>query len=254
MSLFNDTKLIFYRSMLLSMRTPIWIFFGIFQPLCFFLLFAPLLNKLANCPGFESGNALVTFTPGLLIMVAMYGTSFVGFGLIDDIRSGVIERFQCSPMNRAALFLGRSLRDIVITAIQAICIIVLGLFFGLRAPLLGVIASFGLILLTGFSLSIFSYCAAMIFKDEDSLAPAVNFVLLPAQLLAGILLPMELAPSWLQWIAFLNPFAHAVSGARALFLGAYTSTSVLYGFIAMLLMACIMVCTATKLFQKTIEV
>jgi ABC-2 type transport system permease protein len=252
MSLFYETKLIFYRSMLCSIRNPIWMVFGIFQPLCFFLLFAPLLNKLPISTGFGGSNVLVTFTPGLLIMVAMYGTSFVGFGLIDDIRSGVIERFQVTPMNRMALFLGRSLRDVVTTIVQAIFIIILALLFGLRAPFLGVLASFGFVILTAFSISIASYSAAMILRDEDTLSPAVSFVLLPAQLLAGILLPMELAPSWLQWLSFFNPFSHVVSGARALFLGSYADPSVIYGFVAVGTMACIVVYGATKLFQKTI--
>src|SRR5579859_3505776 len=114
MNLMYDTALIFHRSLQRTLRNPVWIFFGLFQPLCFLLLFAPLLEKLTSNPAFGSDNSLTVFTPGLLIMIALYGTSFVGFGFIDDIRSGVIERFRVTPINRTALLLGRVLRDVFI--------------------------------------------------------------------------------------------------------------------------------------------
>ena len=42
---------------------------------------------------------------------------------------------------------------------------------------------------------------------------------LPLLLLSGILLPMALAPDWLQTLRNLNPLTHAVDAARALFNG-----------------------------------
>ena len=42
---------------------------------------------------------------------------------------------------------------------------------------------------------------------------------MPLLLLSGILLPMALAPDWLQTLSTLNPLTHAVDAARALFNG-----------------------------------
>lgn len=253
MALFRDTGLIFSRSLQITLRNPVWIIFGLFQPLCFFLLFAPLLDKLVGNPGFGSDSSLVIFTPGLLIMTAMYATAFVGFGLIDDIRSGVIERFRVTPINRVALLLGRSLRDVFILIIQSIFLLVLAWLFGLTAPFVGILLSFGLVILIGFSISVISYSAAMILKSEDSLSPAINFFLLPMQLLAGVTLPLTLAPVWLQRIAFLNPLSHAVSAARALFHGSYTDSTVLWGFGVMTLVAIVAFYWSANLFKKSAE-
>lgn len=253
MSFLRDTGLIFARSLQITLRNPVWIIFGLFQPLCFFLLFAPLLDKLVGNPGFGTGSALVVFTPGLLIMTAMYGTAFVGFGLIDDIRAGVIERFRVTPINRVALLMGRSLRDVFFLVAQSIFFMVLAWLFGLSAPLLGILLSFGLIILVGFTLSVISYSAAMILKNEDSLAPALNFFLLPVQLLAGVLLPLTLAPGWLQTLSSLNPLAYAVSAARALFLGSYGDAVVWHGFAAMTLAAFIAFYWSANLFKKAAE-
>jgi ABC-2 type transport system permease protein len=253
MKLLRDASLIFARSFQITLRNPVWIAFGLFQPLCFLLLFAPLLEKLTNNPDFGNTNSLTVFTPGLLIMIALYGTSFVGFGLIDDIRSGVIERFRVTPINRTALLLGRVLRDICVLAVQATSLILLAWLLGLSASLAGVVLSYGLVLLVGFTISTASYCAALILQSEDSLAPMINFFLLPIQLLAGITLPLTLAPLWLQRIAYFNPFAHAVSASRELFVGNYVNQTVALGFASMILVSVLVFYGGVRLFQKTTE-
>ena len=253
MALFRDTGLIFLRSLQITLRNPVWIIFGLFQPLCFFLLFAPLLDKLVGNPGFGSDSALVIFTPGLLIMIALYGTAFVGFALIDDIRAGVIERFCVTPINRTALLLGRVLRDLCVLSVQATFLILLAWVLGLSATFFGVLLSYGLVLLVGFTISTASYSVALVLKSEDALAPMINFFLLPLQLLAGITLPLSLAPLWLQRIAFFNPFAHAVDATRLLFVGDYWNMTVFGGFVAMWLISVIALFFASRIFQKSAD-
>lgn len=253
MKLLRDTSLIFFRNMQDTMRNPVWIVFGLFQPLCFLLLFAPFLEKLTTIPDFGGTNSLTVFTPGLLIMIALFGTAFVGFGLIDDIRSGVIERLRVTPVNRTALLLGRVLRDLCVLAVQTTFLLALAWLLGLSASFLGVVCSYGLVLLVGFTVSTASYAAAFILQSEDALAPTINFFLLPIQLLAGITLPLTLAPSWLKKVAFFNPFAHAVSAARALFLGDYLNATVVFGFVSMFIVSCITFYCTARLFQKNAD-
>ena len=54
------------------------------------------------------------FVPGLLIQLALFGTLFVGFGLIAELRAGVVERMRVTPVSRFAMLLGRTLRDVSI--------------------------------------------------------------------------------------------------------------------------------------------
>jgi ABC-2 type transport system permease protein len=252
MKLLRDTSLIFQRSLQITLRNPVWLFIGIFQPLCFLLFFAPLLEKISATPGF-SGNALSVFTPGLLVMMALYGTSFVGFSLIDDIRSGVIERFRVTPISRAALLLGRSLRDVLSLLVQSVILLTCAYFMGLTASWQGVLLSLGLVVLIGLTMSACSYVVALIVQSEDALAPLINFFLLPLQLLAGITLPMTLAPSWLQNVAAFNPLSHAVTAARSLFAGSLTDSTVFWGFGVMLLMASAALFWSINAFNRTVE-
>ena len=93
----------------------------------------------------------------------------------------------------------------------------------------------------------------MILKSEDGLAATLNFFLLPVQLLAGVMLPLALAPGWLQWIAFFNPLSHAVMAARGLFVGSYTDVVILYGFGSMVAVAIVALYWSANLFKKIAE-
>lgn len=224
----HDTKLMFIRNMQHTLRSPVFIFASMFQPLMYLLLFMPLLNSLH---GVFVGKAVDAFIPGLLVLQALFGTAFVGFSLIDDIRSGVIERFLVSPVNRSAILLGRVLRDAVILLLQCILITLVAIPFGLSVNIAGFLLSLLLYALIGISMASISYGFALIFKIEDSLAPTLNTITLPVSLLSGIILPLALAPIWLQDLAKINPFSYAVNASRALFSGNFQNIGIAEGFI-----------------------
>jgi ABC-2 type transport system permease protein len=76
-----------------------------------------------------------------------------------------------------------------------------------------------------------SYGFALIYKIEDALAPTLNTITLPVSLLSGIILPLALAPIWLQDVAKINPFSYAVNATRSLFAGSLQSIGVIEGFV-----------------------
>ena len=103
MTLIHDTRLMFVRNMRNTIRSPIFVFASMFQPLMYLALFMPLLSGLGGVPGLPAGKTVDVFIPGLLVLQALFGTAFVGFSLIDDIRGGVIERFLVTPVKRSAI-------------------------------------------------------------------------------------------------------------------------------------------------------
>jgi ABC-2 type transport system permease protein len=237
MKVLRDTWLIFKRSLLITLRNPVFVIVGLFQPICFLVLFAPLLKSLASIPHFLIGNPMTMFIPGLVIMMGMYGTSYAGFSLITDLRQGIIERLWVSPVSRIALVLGKSLRDVVILLGQSIFLILLSFFFDLEANIVGILVTLGLVALIGLTLSSASYILALLLKEEKALAATINFFILPLQLLSGITLPLTLAPQWIKTTAHYNPLYHTVEGARALFAGNFTHEAVLVSFILMSLLS-----------------
>jgi ABC-2 type transport system permease protein len=222
--------------MWLTLHNPVWVFVGLTQPILYLVLFAPLLKSLAG-PGITPETAFNVFVPGLLIQLGLFGAAFVGFGLIDEMREGVVERMRVTPTSRVSMLVGRAGRDIVITLAQGILLVAVAIPFGLSVSLEGLVVVLALLALMGLLMASLSYALALKLRDEDSFAPLVMTVSLPLLLLSGVLLPLTLAPDWLQTLASINPLSHAVDAARALFNGRFGDPSVLPGVVLMAVLA-----------------
>jgi ABC-2 type transport system permease protein len=220
MKLLRDTWLIFQRHMLLMIRTPMWVFLGITQPIVYMILFAPLLvPALASMGANSMDDAYRIYVPGMLVALAIIGGLTVGFGLLAELRAGVIERSRVTPVSRVALLLGRSLRDVVTVIAQTIIITVLSLVFGLFVRLADLLVAYLILALITLMSSALGYGFALKVHNDGVLAQIINNVGQPLLLLSGCLLPIALAPVWLERIADFNPFRWAVEGIRALFAG-----------------------------------
>jgi len=247
----RDTWLIFQRQSLLVLRNPVWLIVGIIQPLYYLFLFGPLLKSALHV---ESNAAAYTiFVPGILIQLAIFGSFFVGFALISELRAGVIERSRVTPVSRLALLLGRTLRDVVTLAIQAVIITVLSLPFGLSVPLRDVLLTFAMLGLVSMLLASVSYSLALKLRSEDALAPLMNAVGVPILLLSGVLLPLTAAPGWLRAIAAWNPFAWATDATRALFHGNAGDPSVWKAFVILAVLTVAAVTWAARAFAKSVR-
>lgn len=251
MRILRDTWLIFERSITLSLRNPVWVIMGVLQPILYLLLFGPLLTNIAKMPGFPPGGAFNVFVPGILVMTALFSSAFVGFGLCDEMREGVVERMAVTPMSRVAMLVGRSLRDVVLLEFQGLILVLLAVPFGLEVNLGGVAVAFALLALIGLMMSPVSYTLALVLKSEDALAPVVNGVALPLLLLSGVMLPMSLAPDWLQTVAKLNPLYHAVAAIRALFNASYGDSEILVGVVVLVVLAVVTISSGARSFARS---
>jgi ABC-2 type transport system permease protein len=249
MKALHDTWLIYRRSTILTLRQPVWIIMGIFQPILYLVLFGPLLEASTKAAG-AGTNAFNWFIPGLLVQTAVFGGAFVGFGLVAELRYGVVERMRVTPMSRFAMLVGRSLRDVTILVAQGILMIVLAIPFGLHLDPAGAAVTIALLALIGLVTAPLSYTAALVLKSEDALAPVVQGIALPLLLLSGILLPMALAPDWLRFIASLNPLTHAVDASRALFNGDWGNPEVAIGVSITTVLAVLAVWVASRAFSR----
>ncbi|MBO0805381.1 MAG: ABC transporter permease [Nocardiopsaceae bacterium] len=239
MTFIDDTLTVFRRQWRLSMRNPAWVLIALMQPVLYLALFGPLLTRLpagvlsggasAGTGGGGTAAAYKFFVPGLLIQLGLFGSTFVGFAIISDWRSGVIERFRVTPVSRLAIMAGRVLRDVVVLVVQAVILVLVGTAFGLRAPVTAVLVSLGFIVLVALGLASVSYATALALKSEDAFAPLVNSVVVPLMLLSGIMLPMTLGPGWLQGIARVSPFRYIIDAMREAFTGTYGGTIMLEG-------------------------
>lgn len=247
----RDTWLVYQRQMLLVLRTPTWLIVGVVQPLFYLFLFGPLLKTALQVQ--SDAEAYRFFVPGVLIMLSMFSAFFAGFGLIAELRGGIIERSRVTPISRIALLLGRALRDITSLLFQCALIVVLAIPLGLSVQLGPVLLAFLVLSLIALMLSAASHALALKLGSEDALAPLLNTISQPVLLLSGVLLPMAFAPAWLRTVSRWNPFAWAVDATRALFDSHPGDSSVWKALVILAALTTAAVFWASRAFAKSVR-
>lgn len=245
----TETFVIFQRQMRILLRNPVWVFFGLTQPIIYLVLFGPLLKGVTG-GGLGGNNSWRIFVPGLLLQLAVFTAGFAGFGIIQELREGVIDRQRVTPARRFSLIFGRTLSNMVTLGVQGTVLVLVALPFGLRASWDGVVSALVIICLLAVGVSAASYAMGLILKDEDGFAPFIQGVTLPLLLLSGVLLPMSLAPAWLRHTSQVNPLTHVVDATRALFRGDFGNHDVWIGVLVTIALGALLGWWGTRTFQR----
>jgi ABC-2 type transport system permease protein len=98
-----------------------------------------------------------------------------------------------------------------------------------------------------------SYDLPLLIRNEGALGPTINTISQPVSLLAGVLLPLALAPVWMRDVARWNPFSWATNGMRALFDGRIGDPVVWQGVTIIGVVALATVLLSARLFNKEIR-
>ncbi|WP_129771306.1 ABC transporter permease [Streptomyces sp. L-9-10] len=246
-ALLSDTALVFGRYARQTLRSRFQILFGVLMPLLHLLFFGPLLTGL---PLGGAGDSWQVLVPGLLLQLALFGALFAGFSVIVEKQLGVVERMRATPVSRLALLLGRVLRDAALLVLQAVLLVLAALPMGLRAPLAGVLVGFVFVAVLTVSLASLSYALALKVGSPQEFGPTINAVSMPSMLLSGLMLPMALAPDWLDMLSRFVPFRYLVDAVRAGYVGDYAGTAMLYGALMAVALTAVSVTVGTRVFRK----
>ena len=221
----TDTLNVMTRELKPVLREPVSVLFAMVQPLVFLGLFAPLLPD-------SDGGALQWFVPGIVAMTCLFGASFTGAALSDEMVTGSHERLLVSPLSRTSLLVGRALKEIVPMLLQAAIILAVVTPFSFDLHPLGVLVGVMVLALFSVGVASLSFALALVSAGNDWLFWTVQQTLIfPLLLLAGILLPLDGAPGWLQFLSDVNPLKYVVVAERELFAGTWHADVVAQGFL-----------------------
>ncbi|MDI3341877.1 MAG: ABC transporter permease [Sphaerobacter sp.] len=198
-------------------RQPWYIAFSLVQPVIYLLLFGALFKRVVELPGFATTSYVTYLTPGIVVMSALFSGGWLGVSVITDLERGVLDRFLVSPVWRGALIIGRVLQTALVTVIQSLILIGLGLLVGARfaggaAQLVALIAA--AMLLTAI-FGALSCAVALALRKEESIIGVVQFLLLPLTFLSSVFMAPALMPGWMRQLARVNPLNWAVELGRA---------------------------------------
>jgi ABC-2 type transport system permease protein len=246
----KDTGLMFQRHFTQQLRNPTWLFVGLSSPVLYLALFTPLLEHFTRAA--STGAVLDTFFPGILALLAFASGTAQGFGTIFELRSGVIERLRVTPASRFAILIGPLVSAMAFMYFFDAIAVAVAYGFGFQIHWVGLLAPAVLIGVFMVMVAAWSVAMALTTKEIDRFASVVNGLNLPTLLLAGVLLPISLGPTWMRVAAHVDPLFYVVEGARALGAGAFSSDHVWEAFAVIVPLCVLVLGWAASVFKKAV--
>lgn len=232
-------------------RQPWWIVISLVQPIVWLLLYGQLFKRVVELPGFNASSYISFVTPGVVIMSALFAGGWNGMGVIMDLNQGVMDRLLVSPINRAAIIMGRILSMSAVSIVQSLILIGLGFLTGARfaGGIPGVIVLLVCAMLLGAPFAALSNALALAIRRQESVIGASNFILMPLMFLSPILMAKNVMPDWIRAVSRFNPVNWSVEAARAALNGNTDWSFVLLRIGCLLAFAVVSAALATRAFR-----
>jgi ABC transporter DrrB family efflux protein len=211
-----DGAVVLRRNLVKIWRVPEILLFTLVSPIMFVLLFAYVFGSAIELEGTRYREFLIA---GVFAQTVVFGSTWTGASLAEDMQKGVIDRFRSLPMARSAVLVGRTAGDVVINVLSIAVMVGAGLVVGWRIRTSVWEAAEGFLLLL-----FFAYCFSWIMAYVGLLVPGpevVNnasfVVIFPMTFIANTFVPLERLPGPLKVVAEWNPVSAVTHATRELF-------------------------------------
>jgi len=257
MTLLKDTGYIFVRYLKKLVRNPILLFFSLFQPIIFLVLFTQLLTRLSSFPGvLPPGVSYLEFATAGIILQNGFGSALQsGNSIVLDIDSGYLQKMLVTPVSRPAILLGRLSTDAFRVVVQSA--IILGIAYALGAHvvtgIIGILLVFFTIAFFGLAWSGISLAIGMKTRTSETLFAIGTVITFPLLFLSAALFPISFLPSWVGTVAMFNPINYAVDAIRALMINGYIWHTILLSWGVIGLVAVITLSATLYQFRKVVS-
>jgi ABC-2 type transport system permease protein len=213
---FADGAVVAKRNLIKIRRVPELLIWTTMSPIMFVLLFALVFGNAIEVPGVDYKEFLIA---GIFAQTVLFGSTFTGAGLADDITKGIIDRFRSLPMSRSAVLMGRTASDIVYNAISIFVMTITGLVVGWRIHTGAFEAVSGFIILLVFAYAV-SWIMAYVGLKVSSVEVVQNasfMFIFPLTFVANTFVRQDLLPGPLQTFAEWNPVSAVAQAVREAF-------------------------------------
>jgi len=204
------------RNVLKIRRVPDILVFTLIQPIMFVLLFTYVYGGVIDIPGSSYVEFLMA---GIFAQTVVFGSTYSGSAMAQDLKDGIIDRFRTLPMSPAAVLVGRTNGDMLINASSMVVMMITGFIVGWRIRSSFSEALFAVVLLLLFAYA-FSWVMAYIGMSVRSpeIINNVSFLILfPLTFISNAFVPSDTLPTPLRVFAEWNPVSALVQAARELF-------------------------------------
>lgn len=205
----NMILAVMYREYRIRTTSFTWLFYDLFMPLTYLLLFGIGLDR-AFSSGIAAHGTTVSynafFLAGVLSMASFGIAINTSYGFFVDRDNGIFYEFLTYPMTRAQFLVGKILFNCLLSLVQTVLTIGLGtalldiplrwewLGFALVGSVIGTAGWF--FFLTTFALRI---------RRNDMFNTFINVAYFVLMFASSLFYPVDALPAWLRSLSFLNP-------------------------------------------------
>ncbi|MGW3624391.1 ABC transporter permease [Streptomyces sp. NPDC000880] len=194
-------------------RQPVQVVVGLVFPVMLLLMFGYLVG---GGRGVEGGY--VDFlVPGMLALTMAFGLESTMLAVTQDLGKGVIDRFRSMPMASSAVLVGRSVADMLQSALSLVVMIGVGYAIGWRwhGGFVSLLGAVGLLLLLRFAMLWIGIHLAMV-AGKPEMVQAVQILVWPIGFLSNAFATPESMPGWLGAAVEWNPMSATATAVRDL--------------------------------------
>ncbi|UYQ64087.1 ABC transporter permease [Streptomyces peucetius] len=216
----NDSLVVAKRNLIRMTRIPEMIIFGMIQPVMFVVLFSYIFGGSMQIGSSTSPEVYREFLmAGIFAQTVTFATAGAGAGIADDMHKGLIDRFRSLPMARGAVLTGRTLADLVQTALTIVVLVIVALLVGWRVHegVPKALGAFALLLLLGYAFSWIGALIGLTVRTPEAATSGGLIWLFPVTFISNAFVDSSKLTPWLQHIAEWNPFSATVQACRELF-------------------------------------
>ena len=204
------------RNLIKIKRVPEVLVWVLISPIMFVLLFAYVFGGAIDVPGSNYREFLIA---GIFAQTVVFGSTYTGAGLAEDMQKGIIDRFKSLPMTRSSVLVGRTGSDIVYNFLSIAIMAGTGFLVGwrIRTSLLEAIAGFALLLMFAYGFSWVMATVGLLVPSVEVVNNASFMVIMPLTFVSNAFVPLESLPTPLRVFAEWNPVSAVTQAARNLF-------------------------------------
>jgi ABC transporter DrrB family efflux protein len=211
-----DGSVVAKRNLIKIKRVPDIFVWTLMSPIMFVVLFAYVFGSSIKIPGVSYREYLIA---GVFVQTVIFGSTFTGVGMADDMTKGIVDRFRSLPMAPSAVLVGRTASDIVYNSTSIAVMSITGLVVGwrIRTGPLHAIGGYLLLLLFAYAMSwVMAYVGLKVGRVEV-VNNASFMVIFPLTFIANTFVRSDLLPGPLKTFADWNPVSSVAQSVRQAF-------------------------------------
>ncbi|GAA4883628.1 ABC transporter permease [Serinicoccus chungangensis] len=212
----SDVRTVTWRNLIKFRRNPEILLFAVLQPIMFVLLFSQVYGGSIQIDG---GNYTDYLMAGIFGQTVLFGSTFSGYQMAQDLKEGMIDRFRTLPMHDSAVLFGRTNADLVLNGVSVVIMMLSGALVGWRfhEGWLSFLGGVGILLLFSYAFSWVMALLGIVVRTPEVINNASFMILFPLTFISNAFVQSDNLPPVLETFANWNPISALVQAARELF-------------------------------------